>query len=107
MDGESINLSFLLITDPNLQIILNDPDVTMPIKNLIVKMATDKLFISKLSNQIQPDDFKLEGKKTYFKDKKELLSNFKIMIDIFISRKKSKDYVKRYEKYLKYIEKRF
>jgi hypothetical protein len=107
MDGESINLGFLLITDPNLKIILNDPDVTMPIKNLIIKMATDKLFINKLSNKIQPDDFKLDGKKTYHKNKDELLSKFKVMIDTFQVRKKDIDYIKRYQKYLKYIEKRF
>ena len=107
MDGESINLSFLLITDPNLIIILNDPYVTMPIKNLITKMATDKLFVKKLSNPIQKDDFKLEARKSYKKDKAELLSKFRVMIDIFVVRKNSKEYINRYIKYLQYLEKRF
>ena len=61
----------------------------MPIKNLITKMATDKLFVKKLSNPIQKDDFKLEARKTYKKDKADLLSKFRIMLDIFFVRKNS------------------
>ena len=102
MDGESINLSFLLINDPNLQIILNDPDVYMPIKNAIVKLSTDKLYISKLSNPIQKDDFKLEAKKTYKKGVKELITNMQILIDTFKIRKKDG---KRFDKYLIYLKK--
>jgi len=104
MNGESIELSFLLIDDPNLQIILNDPDVSMPIKNLIVKMKTDKLFISKLSNPIQKDDYKLDAKKAYRRDLKELISNMKILIDTFKIRKKDG---KRFDKYLIYLKKVF
>ena len=104
MDGESINLSFLLIDDPNLQIILNDPDVTMTIKNAIVKLKTDKLYISKLSNAIQKDDFKLDAKKTYKKEAKILITNMTILIDIFKLRKKDG---KRFDKYLLYLKKVF
>jgi len=104
MDGESINQSFLLIEDPNLIIILNDPDVSMTIKNLIVKMSTDRLFTKKLSNSVQKDDFKLEAKKSYKNDKKDLISKLVILIDITKTRKKD---AKRFEKYQKYIEKYF
>jgi len=104
MDGETINQSFLLIEDPNLVIILNDPDVSMAIKNLIVKMSTDKLFTSKLSNSVQKDDFKLDAKKSYKSDKKDLISKLIILIDITKTRKKDP---KRFEKYLKYIQKYF
>jgi hypothetical protein len=102
MEGESINLSFLLINDPNLQIILNDPDISMVIKNAIVKLTTDKLYISKLSNPIQKDDFKLEAKKTYKKGVKELIANMTILIDTFKIRKKDG---KRFDKYLIYLKK--
>jgi len=104
MDGESIDLGFLLIDDPNLQIILNDPDVSMPIKNAIVKLKTDKLYISKLSNAIQKDDFKLEAKKTYKKEVKILITNMTILIDTFKLRKKDG---KRFDKYLLYLKKVF
>ena len=104
MDGESIDLSFLLIDDPNLQIILNDPDVSMPIKNAIVKLKTDKLYISKLSNAVQKDDFKLEAKKTYKKEVKTLITNMTILIDTFKLRKKDG---KRFDKYLLYLKKIF
>ena len=104
MEGESINLSFLLIDDPNLQIMLNDPDVTMTIKNAIVKLKTDRLYISKLSNPIQKDDFKLDAKKTYKKEVKTLISNMTILIDIFRIRKKDG---KRFDKYLLYLKKVF
>jgi hypothetical protein len=104
MNGESIELSFLLIDDPNLQIILNDPDVSMPIKNLIVKMKTDKLFIGKLSNPIQKDDYKLDAKKTYRNNLKQLISDMKILIDTFKIRKKDG---KRFDKYLIYLKKVF
>jgi len=104
MDGESIDLGFLLIDDPNLQIILNDPDVSMPIKNAIAKLKTDKLYISKLSNSIQKDDFKLEAKKTYKKGVKELITNMTILIDTFKIRKKDG---KRFDKYLTYLKKIF
>ena len=104
MNGESIELSFLLIDDPNLQIILNDPDVSMPIKNLIVKMKTDKLFIGKLSNPIQKDDYKLDAKKAYRRDLKQLISDMKILIDTFKIRKKDG---KRFDKYLIYLKKVF
>jgi len=101
MDGESIQLSFLLIDDPNLHIILNDPEVSMPIKNLIVKMKTDKLYISKLSNNIQKDDYKLDAKKSYKKDFKTLISNMNVLIDTFKIRKKDG---RRFDKYLIYLE---
>lgn len=104
MEGESINLSFLLIDDPNLQIILNDPDVTMTIKNAIVKLKTDRLYISKLSNTIQKDDFKLDAKKMYKKEVKTLINNMTILIDIFRIRKKDG---KRFDKYLLYLKKVF
>ena len=104
MDGESINLGFLLIDDPNLQIILNDPDVSMPIKNAIAKLKTDKLYISKLSNPVQKDDFKLEAKKTYKKEVKTLISNMTILIDTFRLRKKDG---RRFDKYLIYLKKIF
>ena len=104
MNGESIDLGFLLIDDPNLQIILNDPDVSMPIKNAIVKLKTDKLYISKLSNPIQKDDFKLEAKKTYKKEVKTLINNMTILIDTFKLRKKDG---KRFDKYLLYLKKVF
>ena len=104
MNGESIDLGFLLIDDPNLQIILNDPDVSMPIKNAIVKLKTDKLYISKLSNAIQKDDFKLEAKKTYKKEVKILITNMTILIDTFTLRKKD---AKRFDKYLLYLKKVF
>jgi hypothetical protein len=100
----SLNQSFLLIEDPNLVIILNDPDVSMPIKNLIVKMSTDKLFVSKLSNPVQKDDFKLEARKTYKSDLKDLLTRFTILIDTLKIRKKE---TKRFEKYFNYIKKKF
>ena len=61
------SLGFFLVQDPNLNIILNDFDVTQPIKNLIVQMSTDKLYISKLSNAVQPDDFQLLGNIKYQK----------------------------------------
>ena len=38
MNGESINQSFLLIDDPNLIVILNDPMITTGIKNIIVNI---------------------------------------------------------------------
>jgi hypothetical protein len=102
MDKESINQSFLLIEDPNLLVILNDPDVGMNIKNLIINIDTDKLFTSKLSNSVQKDDFKLETKKTYKKNKRDLLNQLNILIDTTIIRKKD---AKRFQKYLKYINK--
>jgi|UniRef100_A0A6C0GZW2 hypothetical protein len=102
MDKESINQSFLLIEDPNLLVILNDPDVGMNLKNLIIKIDTDKLFTSKLSNSVQKDDFKLETKKTYKKNKRDLLNQLNILIDTTIIRKKD---AKRFQKYLKYINK--
>jgi len=104
MDGESINLGFLLIDDPNLQIILNDPDVSMPIKNAIAKLKTDKLYISKLSNPVQKDDFKLEAKKTYKKEVKTLITNMTILINTFRLRKKDG---RRFDKYLIYLKKIF
>ena len=102
MERESINLSFLLITDKNLQIILNDPDITMAIKNLIVKMTTDKLFVSKLSNPIQKDDFKSEAKKTYNEDKKDLFNKFLIMLETFKIRGRD---IKRFNSYYNYLRK--
>jgi len=102
MDKESINQSFLLIEDPNLLVILNDPDVGMNLKNLIIKIDTDKLFTLKLSNSVQKDDFKLETKKTYKKNKRDLLNQLNILIDTTIIRKKD---AKRFQKYLKYINK--
>lgn len=104
MNGESINQSFLLIDDPNLIVILNDPDVTRAIKDLIVKMKTDKIFVGKLSNSVQKDDFKLNSKKSYNRDKKDLFSKFTIMLDIFEVRKKD---TKRFKEYFKYIQKVF
>lgn len=102
MERESINLGFLLITDRNLHIILNDPDITMAIKNLIVKMETDKLFVSKLSNPIQKDDFKYEAKKSYKADKNDLLNRFVIMLDTFKTRGRD---IKRFNSYYKYLKK--
>jgi hypothetical protein len=102
MDKESINQSFLLIEDPNLLVILNDPDVGMNLKNLIIKIDTDKLFTSKLSNSVQKDDFKLETKKIYKKNKRDLLNQLNILIDTTIIRKKD---AKRFQKYFKYINK--
>jgi hypothetical protein len=104
MNGESIDLGFLLIDDPNLQIILNDPDVSMSIKNAIAKLKTDKLYISKLSNPVQKDDFKLEAKKTYRKEVNTLITNMTILIDTFKIRKKDG---KRFDKYLIYLKKVF
>ena len=103
MNQEAINLSFLLIDSANMKIILNDPDVSMAIKNLIVKILTDNLFVSKLSNPIQKDDFQLEAKKTYKKNKEEVISKYEIMLDTFKIRNKDKDYIKRHESYLKYL----
>jgi len=104
MNGESINQSFLLITDPNLIVILNDPMVTQVIKNIIVKLSTDRLYNSKLSNLIQPDDFKLEAKKQYTRDQTDLFNRFLILIDESKIRKKD---FKRFIKYLKYVRKIF
>jgi len=104
MDKESINLSLLLIDDTNLLIILNDPDVYRPIKELIIKMQTDYLFISKLSNTIQKDDFQKNGMKSFLKNKKNLYSQFQVMIDITTTRQK---YAKRFVEYFKYIKKFF
>jgi hypothetical protein len=104
MNGESINQSFLLITDPNLIVILNDPMVTTGIKNIIVKLTTDRLYTSKLSNLIQPDDFKLESKKQYLQDQTDLFNRFLILINE--SRIRRKDF-KRFIKYLKYVKKVF
>jgi len=101
----SQSLGFLLIKDPNLNIILNDPDVIQPIKDLIAKLSTDKLFIAKLSNKIQPDDFELLGNITYKKDKKNLISKFTVMIQIFKVRGMIKDELKRFKSYLNYIKK--
>ena len=103
-DKESINLSLLLIDDTNLLIILNDPDVYRPIKELIIKMQTDYLFISKLSNTIQKDDFQKNGMKSFLKNKKNLYSQFQVMIDITTTRQKD---AKRFVEYFKYIKKFF
>jgi len=104
MERESINLSFLLITDKNLHILLNDPDITMAIKNLIVKMTTDKLFVSKLSNPIQKDDFKSESKKAYNEDRNDLFNKFLIMLDTFKIRGRD---IKRFNSYYNYLLKIF
>jgi hypothetical protein len=104
MNGESINQSFLLISDPNLIVILNDPMVTMVIKNIIVKLTTDRLYTSKLSNSVQPDDFKLEAKKQYVRDQTDLFNRFLVLIDE--SRIRKHDF-KRFIKYLKYVRKIF
>ena len=104
MNNESINLSLLLISDPNLLIILNDPDVYRTIKDLIIKMQTDSLYTNKLSNTIQKDDFKTIAKKTYSRNKKDLYSQFDIMIDTLTTRKKD---TKRFKDYVKYIKKIF
>jgi len=104
MNGESINQSFLLVEDQNLIVILNDPMVTQSIKNIIVKLTTDRLYTSKLSNLIQPDDFKLESKKQYLQDQTDLFNRFLILINE--SRIRRKDF-KRFIKYLKYVKKVF
>ena len=104
MERESINLSFLLITDKNLHVILNDPDITMAIKNLIVKMTTDNLFVSKLSNPIHKDDFKSEAKKAYNEDRNDLFNKFSIMLDTFKIRGRD---VKRFNSYYDYLRKIF
>ena len=101
MEKESINLAFILIDDINLRIILSDPDITRQLKDLIVKLSTDKLYIGKLSNDIQKDDYKILYKKTYKNDKKDLLTYFKILVDTLKIRKK--DY-KRYQKYYDYLK---
>ena len=101
MEKESINLAFILIDDINLRIILNDQDITRQLKDLIVKLSTDKLYIGKLSNDIEKDDYKKLYKKTYKKDKKDLLTYFKILIDTLKIRKK--DY-KRHQSYYDYIK---
>ena len=100
MEKESINLAFILIDDINLRIILSDPDITRQLKDLIVKLSTDKLYIGKLSNDIQKDDYKILYKKTYKNDKKDLLTYFKILVDTLKIRK---DY-KRYQKYYDYLK---
>jgi beta-mannanase len=104
MNSESINLSLLLISDPNLLIILNDPDVYRTIKDLIIKMQTDSLYTNKLSNSIQKDDFETIAKKTHSKNKKDLLSQLNIMIDTMTTRKKN---TKRFKEYQKYLNKVF
>ena len=104
MDNESINQGFILIDDINLKIILNDPDVTRQIKNLIAKLYTDKLYISKLSNGVQEDDYQKLYKKTYKLDRKEMITYFKIMIDTFKIRNKND---KRFQKYYDYLNKLF
>jgi len=101
MEKESINLAFILIDDINLRIILSDPDITRQLKDLIVKLSTDKLYIGKLSNNIEKDDYKMLYKKTYKNDKKDLLTYFKILIDTLRIRKR--DY-KRYQKYYDYLK---
>jgi hypothetical protein len=101
------SLGFFLVQDPNLVIILNDFDVTQPIKNLIVQMSTDKLFISKLSNAVQPDDFQLLGNIKYQKSKEELLSRYKVMMDIFKVRNMRNDDIIRLKTYLEYLKKKF
>jgi hypothetical protein len=100
MENESINLAFILIDDVNLRIILNDPDVNRQLKDLIVKLSTDKLYISKLSNDVEKSDYNVLYKKTYKQDKKDLLTYFKILVDTFKIRKK--DY-KRFVKYYDYL----
>jgi len=100
MENESINLAFILIDDINLRIILNDPDVNRQLKDLIVKLSTDKLYISKLSNDVEKSDYNVLYKKTYKQDKKDLLTYFKILVDTFKIRKK--DY-KRFVKYYDYL----
>jgi len=104
MDYESISQSFILIDDINLKIMLNDPEVTRQIKNLVVKMYTDKLYVDKLGNPVQENDFAKEYKKAYARDRKELLTYFKIMIDTFKIRKTDH---KRFEKYYNYVKKIF
>jgi len=101
------SLGFFLVQDPNLVIILNDFDVTQPIKNLIIQMSTDKLFISKLSNGIQPDDFKVLGKVTYDKNKKELINRWIVMMDIFKVRGMKNDDIIRLKSYFEYLKKKF
>jgi hypothetical protein len=101
------SLGFFLIQDPNLKIILNDFDVTQPIKNLIIQMATDKLFISKLSNAIQPDDFQLLGNITYQKNKSDLISKYIVMMDIFKVRNMKKEDLIRLKSYFEYLKKKF
>jgi hypothetical protein len=101
------SLGFLVVKDPNLSIILNDFDVTQPIKNLIIQMSTDKLFISKLSNAVQPDDFKVLGKITYDKNKKELVNRYTVMLEIFKVRGMKNDDIIRLKSYLSYLKKKF
>jgi hypothetical protein len=81
-------LSLILISDPNLLIILTDPDVYRTIKELIIRMQTDSLYTNKLSNSIQKDDFKTIAQKTQSKNKKDLYSQFNVMIDTMNIRKK-------------------
>jgi len=109
MNSAPINESsgFFLVQDPNLKIILNDFDVTQPIKNLIIQMATDKLFIGKLSNAVQPNDFAILGNVTYQKNKSDLTSRYITMLDIFKVRGMKKDDIKRLKSYLEYLTKKF
>jgi hypothetical protein len=103
MDYESMNMSALLIDDINLKIILIDPDVTRQIKDLIIKLSTDKLYVYKLGNKIIKNDFGYEYIKTYIKDREELFTYFKIMIDTFKIRKTDHSRYKKYYSYLKKI----
>jgi hypothetical protein len=109
MNSAPINESsgFFLVQDPNLKIILNDFDVTQPIKNLIIQMATDKLFIGKLSNAVQPDDFEVLGNVTYQKNKVDLVARYITMLDIFKVRGMRKDDYNRLKSYLEYLKKKF
>ena len=70
-------------------------------------MSTDKLFIGKLSNAIQQDDFKLLGKITYDKNKKELISKWTVMMDIFKVRGMKNNDIIRLKSYLSYLKKKF
>ena len=101
MEKESINLAFILIDDINLRIILSDPDITRQLKDLIVKLSTDKIYIDKLSNILQKNDYKILYKKTYKQNKKDLLTYFKILIDTFKIRKRDH---KRFLKYYEYVK---
>ena len=101
------SLGFLVVKDPNLEIILNDYDVTQPIKNLIIQMSTDKLFVSKLSNAVQPDDFKVLGRVTYERNRNDLIAKYIVMMDIFKIRGMRNDDLIRFKSYFKYLKEKF
>jgi len=96
-----IKQSFPLIFDINLKIILNDPEILGNIKELIIKLYTDKAYIEKLGNNIQKNDVGYEYKKAYKRDTKDLFT----FLDILISTHKIRNMeYKRFIKYQTYLK---